>query len=122
MLRGCVLKNTKYAIGLVLYTGHESKIMLNSNKPRLKRSQVETQLNREIVNVWIVQFLFCLFCATYYVIWQSANYDNLNSYLFLHTTYGSIVNYIVTYGTWLIIFLNFVPISLVLTLDFVRLF
>ncbi len=38
LLRGCILKNTKYAIGLVLYTGHESKVMLNSNKPRLKRS------------------------------------------------------------------------------------
>ncbi len=30
LLRGCSLKNTKWIIGLVVYTGHETKIMLNS--------------------------------------------------------------------------------------------
>lgn len=29
LLRGCELKNTEFVMGLVVYTGHETKVMLN---------------------------------------------------------------------------------------------
>ena len=41
ILRGCSLRNTDWIIGLTIYTGHESKIMLNSVKARPKKSRVE---------------------------------------------------------------------------------
>ena len=34
LLRECVLKNTNYIEGLVVYAGHESKAMLNNGGPR----------------------------------------------------------------------------------------
>ena len=30
ILRGCKLKNTDWILGIVIYTGHETKIMKNS--------------------------------------------------------------------------------------------
>jgi len=36
VLRGSSLKNTDYIIGLVCYTGHHTKIMLNSAKSKAK--------------------------------------------------------------------------------------
>lgn len=36
LLRGCVLRNTKWIYGLVIYTGHETKIMLNAHTPGIK--------------------------------------------------------------------------------------
>ena len=45
ILKGSVLKNTNYIIGIVVYTGMNNKIILNSKKPRLKMSKVEKQLN-----------------------------------------------------------------------------
>jgi phospholipid-transporting ATPase len=36
ILRGCSLKNTKWIIGLVAYTGHDTKIMMNSFASRAK--------------------------------------------------------------------------------------
>jgi phospholipid-transporting ATPase len=45
LLKGSVLKNTNYIIGIVVYTGMNNKIILNSKKPRLKMSRVEKQLN-----------------------------------------------------------------------------
>lgn len=41
LLRGCKLRNTPYVIGLVVFTGPESKIMQNSSKPRYKFSTLE---------------------------------------------------------------------------------
>ncbi len=40
-LRGCSLRNTEYMYGVVSYTGHKSKIMLNSVNSRNKQSKVE---------------------------------------------------------------------------------
>lgn len=54
LLRGSMLKNTKWLFGLVVYTGHESKLMLNSTATPLKRSTVD-----RIVNKQIVMLFFC---------------------------------------------------------------
>ena len=39
-LRGCQLKNTDYCFGIVIYTGPETKIMMNAKKPPTKISNV----------------------------------------------------------------------------------
>ena len=38
-LRGSVLRNTAWAKGVVVYAGHESKIMLNNRGAAMKRSR-----------------------------------------------------------------------------------
>lgn len=40
LLRGCTLRNTEFCIGIVIYTGPESKIMMNAKKPPTKISNV----------------------------------------------------------------------------------
>ncbi|KAK6054121.1 hypothetical protein COOONC_08374 [Cooperia oncophora] len=37
LLRGCVVKNTDFVEGIVLYAGRDTKAMLNNNGPRYKR-------------------------------------------------------------------------------------
>lgn len=51
LLRGCILKNTKWAYCVVVYTGHESKIMLNSHTADIKQSAVESKMSRYILYV-----------------------------------------------------------------------
>lgn len=48
LLRGTVLKNTKWVIGVVMYTGEDTKIMLNSGGTPSKRSKVERQMNPQV--------------------------------------------------------------------------
>ncbi|KAG1255881.1 hypothetical protein G6F68_010046 [Rhizopus microsporus] len=45
LLRGCVLRNTKWVIGIVVYTGSETKIMLNSGRTPSKRSKIAKATN-----------------------------------------------------------------------------
>lgn len=48
LLRGHVVRNTKWAIAVVLFTGTDTKIMLNSGETPSKRSQVDKEMNKEV--------------------------------------------------------------------------
>lgn len=45
MLRGCILRNTEWVIGLVVFTGRDTKIHLNSGATPHKRSRLEIEMN-----------------------------------------------------------------------------
>ena len=45
ILRGCKLKNTEWAIGMVVYTGLNTAIMMNSSTPFTKISKIENKVN-----------------------------------------------------------------------------
>lgn len=49
LLRGSSLRNTEYVYGVVIYTGHESKIMKNSASSRVKKSLIEIKTNYFII-------------------------------------------------------------------------
>lgn len=48
LLRGTVLRNTQWVIGIVLFTGADTKIALNSGVTPSKRSKVERQMNPQV--------------------------------------------------------------------------
>ena len=43
--KGTILKNTPWAIGLVVYSGKDTKIILNSQKSQSKSSHLEMNVN-----------------------------------------------------------------------------
>jgi phospholipid-translocating ATPase len=55
LLRGCVLKNTEWVIGLVVFTGSDTKLSLNSGNTPSKRSRIEKMMNPQVY----VIYLFC---------------------------------------------------------------
>jgi magnesium-transporting ATPase (P-type) len=63
LLRGCVLRNTRWVIGVVVYTGHESKIMLNSGETPSKQSRIEKKMNRQVMINFVFLFILCTVCA-----------------------------------------------------------
>ena len=48
LLRGTVLRNTSWVIGVVLFTGEDTKIVQNSGGTPSKRSKVERQMNPQV--------------------------------------------------------------------------
>ena len=48
LLRGATLRNTNRIYGLVVYTGHDSKMLQNSRKVPLKRSNIDGVTNKQV--------------------------------------------------------------------------
>ncbi|CAM8942886.1 unnamed protein product [Rhodiola kirilowii] len=63
LLRGCSLRNTKHIVGVVVFTGHETKVMMNSMKVPSKRSTLERKLDKIILTIFSVLFSMCLLGA-----------------------------------------------------------
>ena len=122
LLRGSSLKNTEWVLGLVIYTGHETKIMLNSPKTRVKYSNLESGMNRQIVYIFIFQIVICAFCSVFYTIWYASTKDDTDAYLRLNNRpiTGGFAVFIVMFFSWMLLFGNFVPISLLVTLETVK--
>jgi len=60
LLRGCTLRNTPHVNAVVVYTGHESKIMLNASAAPSKRSHLEKRLDYLVIIMFVILFGMCL--------------------------------------------------------------
>ncbi|XP_035303272.1 probable phospholipid-transporting ATPase VB isoform X2 [Cricetulus griseus] len=70
LLRGCTIRNTEVAAGIVIYAGHETKAMLNNSGPRYKRSKIERRINTDIFFCIGLLFLMCLIGAVGHSVWN----------------------------------------------------
>jgi len=57
LLRGTVLRNTGWVIGVVMYTGQDTRIVMNSGGTPSKRSKVERQMNPQVYALLLSSFL-----------------------------------------------------------------
>jgi phospholipid-transporting ATPase len=101
--------------------------MKNSANSRVKVSCNEMMLNRQIMYIFCLQLGLCLFGAIYGTLVEKANITESLSYLEIQQEYSTLrMNYfvwcIIKLGSWILMFTYFIPISLVVTIDFVRLF
>lgn len=74
ILRGCSLKNTEKIVGMVAYTGHDTKIMMNSVNSKIKHSSVEKKMNYYIELIFFLQCVWTFFTSVMSFIWFKLNY------------------------------------------------
>jgi phospholipid-translocating ATPase len=63
VLRGCSIRNTAWVIGLVVFTGKDTKIMLNGGDTPSKRSKIEKETNFNVVVNFVLLLLMCTITA-----------------------------------------------------------
>ncbi|KAH7107578.1 phospholipid-translocating P-type ATPase [Auriculariales sp. MPI-PUGE-AT-0066] len=122
LLRGTVLRNTKWIIGIVLYTGTDTKIVLNSGDPPSKRSKVERQMNPQVFINLAILGIIAVVCAIVESILERKG-STRGEYWFIGDdtpTDNPSINGLITFGNALITFQNVVPISLYISIEFVR--
>ncbi|KAM3871283.1 stonin-2 [Diretmus argenteus] len=114
LLRGAQLRNTQWVHGLVVYTGHDTKLMQNSTRPPLKLSGVERLTNRLILFLVGCLLVISLACLGGQTLWKNSH----GAYAwYMDLNYGIAVNYSLNFLSFIILFNNLIPISLLVTLE-----
>lgn len=120
LLRGCRLKNTNWIIGCVLYTGPDTKLMLNTGVTPSKRSRIERQMNPQIVLSFVLLFVICVACAIVQSLLVSSKLANAP---YWYSSFGSKVyasglfTGFLTFWSSMVLFQTLVPISLYITVE-----
>jgi len=123
LLRGSSLRHTGWVTGIVVYTGHDTKMLQSSTQVRFKYSHMEDQLTQYIVIIVLLQVAVCVVCASYYTLWFWQTEDDTEQYLDLDSSHNNLwAQFFIAFGTWMLIFTSFVPISLIVTLEMVKYF
>lgn len=63
LLRGCSIRNTTWVIGLVVFTGKDTKIMLNGGDTPSKQSKIEKETNFNVLVNFVLLILMCTVAA-----------------------------------------------------------
>ncbi|GJJ05826.1 hypothetical protein Clacol_000013 [Clathrus columnatus] len=138
LLRGAQLRNTPWCYGFVVYTGHETKLLRNATAAPIKRTAVERQVNTQII------FLFSLLLALsigssiggviravgwFVSIAVLGTYHKLLKWFFADkqwyldaegSSMSKAIQFIEDILTFVILYNNLIPISLVVTMEVVK--
>ncbi|CAK5037110.1 unnamed protein product [Meloidogyne enterolobii] len=116
LLRGAKLKNCKWVCGVVVYTGHESRLLMNSAAAPIKTSGIDVLTNQRIL------FLFFLLIMITVVSVIGSEFFNWilgkSFYINMFERWSFLWNAL----TFFILYNNIIPISLQVTLEVVRFF
>eukprot|EP00854_Cymbomonas_tetramitiformis_P004996 gene4996-6085_t len=72
LLRGASLRNTEFIIGCVIYSGHDTKVMMNATDPPSKRSAIEKGIDSIILCMFFLLFLMCIIGAAACAQWTQS--------------------------------------------------
>ncbi|XP_060620946.2 phospholipid-transporting ATPase VB isoform X2 [Anolis sagrei] len=123
LLRGCTVRNTEVAVGIVIYAGHETKAMLNNRGPRYKRSKIEQRMNIDIFFCVGLLFLMCLTGALGHGIWNGI-FPEHPLYVIpdVHGNYlSAALAGFYTFLTMIILLQILIPLSLYISIEMVKL-
>ncbi|CAO3573025.1 unnamed protein product [Mortierella alpina] len=122
LLRGHVIRNTHWVIAVIVATGTETKIMLNSGETPSKRSRIEKTMNIQVALNFGILLILCVVCAVGSTIYDRKWRGTAAEQLWDMSTRGVVLEGVITFFTSLIIFQNIIPISLYISIEFVKTF
>lgn len=115
VFRGSILRNTDYAIGLVVNSGEECKIRMNANHhPKAKKPRLEKYANQVVITLIFYVVVLSVGLSAGYLKWHS---DFEDSTWYLQDAAPQFKQIIVGF---LIMFNNVIPLALYVSLEIVK--
>ncbi|KAI8100209.1 uncharacterized protein BX664DRAFT_355545 [Halteromyces radiatus] len=121
LLRGCVLRNTGWIIGMVVYTGNDTKIMLNTGRTPSKRSRLARKTNPHVIANFVILAILCLVTAILSSVFFKQGGSSRSFDFGIQGPNASWLGF-VTFWVALILYQNIVPISLYISVEIVKTF
>ena len=118
LLRGATLRNTPWIHGVVVFTGHETKLMRNATATPIKTTHVERMVNRQILMLVGILIALSIVSSVGDVIIRSTGSHKLG-YLDLGKFNGA-KQFFSDLLTYWVLYSNLVPISLFVTIEIVK--
>ncbi|ORZ13979.1 hypothetical protein BCR42DRAFT_377204 [Absidia repens] len=119
LLRGCVLRNTEWVIGIVVFTGNDTKIMLNSGKTPSKRSKLSKATNPHIIANFAILAILCILSSVIESVQFNASGSSRKFDYNIEGLSASLSGFM-TFWVTLILYQNIVPISLYISVEIVK--
>ena len=126
ILKGCTLKNTAWTVGIVVYTGKNTKIMRNSKNPAVKVSNILKIMNVLLYSLFAFTLAICIFLAGLSLDFKYRNQEKL-PYIFnvnveTLSSQSDVLYYFIRVIIFFVAYSNIIPISLYVALEFVKIF
>ncbi|XP_042351750.1 probable phospholipid-transporting ATPase IM [Plectropomus leopardus] len=122
LLRGCVLRNTEWCFGMVIFAGLQTKLMQNCGRTKFKRTSIDKLMNTLVL--WIFAFLFCMgvILAVGNTVWESWIGRHFQVFLpWDEFQRSAVFSGFLTFWSYIIILNTVVPISLYVSVEVLRL-
>ena len=119
MYRGTRLKNTKWIFGLAIYTGRNSKIIMNSKSSASKMSQVERKVNNVLFFIFLTQIILCLICGILFGIFRGENEKALG-YILWRSEFAIPLDSFLVFLGYFVLLNTMIPISLIVSIEIVK--
>uniref|UniRef100_A0A1I8PSV1 Phospholipid-transporting ATPase n=1 Tax=Stomoxys calcitrans TaxID=35570 RepID=A0A1I8PSV1_STOCA len=126
LLRGCVLRNTQWCYGVVVFAGKDTKLMQNSGKTQFKSTGVDRLLNFIIIGIVLFLLSICAFFTLACAIWEGVIGQHFQAYLPWENIIpkniiqGSAVIGLLVFFSYAIVLNTVVPISLYVSVEVIR--
>ncbi|KAJ4170116.1 aminophospholipid translocase [Fusarium falciforme] len=122
LLRGATLRNTPWVHGVVVFTGHETKLMRNATAAPIKRTKVERKLNWLVLLLVGILLVLSIVSTVGDLVQRKVDGPALQ-YLYLDST-STAADVVKTFFkdmvTYWVLFSALVPISLFVTVELVK--
>ncbi|KAI4211834.1 MAG: hypothetical protein LQ351_005477 [Letrouitia transgressa] len=118
LLRGATLRNTPWIHGVVVFTGHETKLMRNATATPIKRTQVERMVNIQILMLVSILITLSIISSVGDLIVRATAHEKLQ-YLYYGDNNGAKQFFSDIFTYW-VLYSNLVPISLFVTIEVVK--
>jgi len=121
LLRGSNLKNTAWVVGVVVFTGKDTRLMRNAEGGSFKQSQLERVVNKLVLAIMLVQFCLCTFCAVGSALWtQESRMEK--DYIFPPGDRGPEPGFtgFLHWWSYFLLLNTMIPISLIVSIEVVK--
>jgi magnesium-transporting ATPase (P-type) len=119
LYRGARLKNTKWIYGLTIYTGRNSKIMMNSDSSSEKMSQIETKVNYILGLILLLQVVMCLILAVLDGVFLTTKRESNSGYI-VFSSYPTATDAFLIFCSYMVLLNTMIPISLIVSIEIVK--